>query len=79
MSFSLEFVTSTKRRAKELVTADSNLPTDVRTFLLTAIDAMSWGAEQRERVISVKAVGHLSVSSGDYSNATIEVKPISLS
>lgn len=80
MSFSLEFVAPTKARAKELV-RQASLPDVVRAFLNMAIDSLPLSTEEHGQVISVRAMGHLALTSEWYphSTATLEVKPISLS
>jgi hypothetical protein len=79
MSFSVEFHAATKAAARANV-AKASVPDEVRSFLLTSIDALDAATEDRPRVIFVKAVGHLSEGPGSYNQSTahIEVRPISL-
>lgn len=80
MSFSIEFYEKSPAAAKRrLEAAKSSLPAPVFAFIAAAIDNMQ-PAKDAQRVIFVKAHGHLCEGGtwSPHSSADIKVQPIDL-
>jgi hypothetical protein len=78
MSFSFEFNGRSKKHALELLAGQTNVPDPVRKFLQTAIENIQPPAAGYQRIVLVKAHGHLCEGGtwSPHSTANITVTPI---
>jgi hypothetical protein len=81
MSFSFDFNARSRKHALELLERQTHIPEPVRSFVKTAIENMSPPTEDIQRIIMVRANGHLCDGPqwSSSSSLNIEVKPVVVS